>query len=177
VAPQALDAWQLVDLGKVDILTEINQGETLGEDYELKLNISAINTAPSVATIRLYDLILIPTDEWYAQLDASYLSGRLTSTTTLLAMLDANSYINPKVEMRADRNSASDFATGTALGIQATWIPITNHYPVLQAGKQQRLWFLLVNQAIGGVQQALPWTLSSIQIFAVPRYNSMRGTE
>ena len=135
-----LNDWQLLDFGGVDIpASGLFSSSDLGDETELVVQVWS-----SVASlkVRLYDLILIPTDEW--ALDAVDKALEDDSGVANGYFLDADSVTYPKRDIRAlVRQTGSDL-------IRSVYQTNTPGPAMLQANADQRLWFLTARGCVLG---------------------------
>jgi hypothetical protein len=135
-----LNDWQLLDFGSVDIpASGLLSSTDLADETELVIQIwSSIASL----TVNLYDLILIPTDEW--ALDAVDKALEDDSGVTNGYLLDVDSVIYPKRDIRAlVRQTGSD-------RLRSVYQPNTPGPAILQANADQRLWFLTARGVVSG---------------------------
>ena len=126
------------------------------------IDASNLNAAPG--DLYIYDLILLPVDEW--AIDVQTQASGLHDDIQTLTYLDIDSVGVPKVDARTIlRLKADDTAV-------VEWIRISSGASILQANVDQRLWFLMDN--IGG--GALIEIANTIQAFNNWRYQAMRGS-
>ena len=90
------------------------------------------------ATIRIYDIVLLPADEWV---------GTFAATPT--ALMEACLYDGRRAEIdgitnpRQYRALLQTIVSDTTGTIDAEWFRIASSAPVIQSNRWQRLWFLL----------------------------------
>jgi len=157
----------LVDLGTFIIPTVLARTRNVG-DLRLSVQVGATDAGPIVT--RLYDLILMPIDEWAGDFN------NLSATTYLPvigdgAYLEAGSITIPKRTITAYHYDANG-------AVQDVYLPISSGEAILQANKDQRLWFLewtrtsVSNPALGDSE---PCIALKISLYKAQRYFSMRG--
>lgn len=155
------DEINLIDFGELTIFPgKIPQGAILG-DVTISILIGNTNSA---SVLRLYDLILIPVDEWATDTKRRSASDTLSTEYTL--ELDAISAPKdaPLAILRED-------ASGNAV---ATYKALNNELPLLQANAEQRLWFLFEEDTVGTLRSQFH-TAAAIQLLKVDRFLSFRG--
>lgn len=135
-----LNDWQLIDFGQIALpsastLSQFDLGETTLLSIQGWAGVSGL-------VVYLYDLILIPTDEW----SGDFVDRGLSQDSTVQngCLLDIDSLGFPKVEIRAlSRSHLSDF-------VRAVYEPIVNGPAVLQPNSNQRLYFLSARGIVTG---------------------------
>jgi len=132
--------WQLLDFGRVVIpASGVLGASDLGDEAALVVQIWS---SEATLVVNLYDLILIPTDEWAGDFtDNAYEDDSGVSNDKLL---DVDSVGLPKVDIRSMvREADSDFIT-------SIYLPVTPEPAILQANADQRLWFLTARAVVTG---------------------------
>jgi len=156
---------ELLDMGIV------NLGAKSGGTIE-SIVLSIDGFGDGAADIDIYDLILLPVDEWAGDLldfDKKGLSARLGGRRQIASgtYLRADG-TNPKIDVQSTtRLQGTD-------NIAHFWQSVTAAPPVLQANASQRLWFLEAGLSLV-LNQSKFEIAGSVQLTAVQRYNSMRG--
>lgn len=161
----AIATWQLIDLGSF-ILPPSSQlkATDLGNQMQIVLQI----WSSAARTVYLFDIALVPTDEWSADL----VDGVLAAGSEVGAgqQMDVDSISNPKSILRAlVRAAGSD--TGY---ISSIYQPIASGPAILQSNAEQRL-FVLCAKYQSGVWYSLPSTAHFAKLEAAFRYFSLRG--
>jgi len=128
----------------------------------------------AAATAYFYDLILIPVDEWAIDAEEpAKNTGALGYTNDYWSHWECDGIRNQRTLL--------SYLIGNVSGkISRYWKPITNGIPILQTGKQQRLWFLATrcdDYADTDDQRADSEICSSIQIWKTQRYSTLRGDQ
>ena len=130
--------------------------------------------ATAAATAYFYDLILIPIDEWAVDAEDGSKNANSTGYTN-------DYWSHYEVDgIRNSRNLLSYLIANASGKIARYWRPITNGIPILQTGKQQRLWFLMArNDDYADVDdtRANPGLCASIQVWKQQRYTTLRGDQ
>jgi hypothetical protein len=146
-----------VDMGTLDIPGNSN---LLTSDIITEFRIMILSTVDDATPdLYIYDLILIPTDEW---------SGQFVSNTSIF--FDWTQYIdsveNPKTNIRS-------FATDSADTVAGFSSVRSNGSVVLNPNSNFRLWFISLSQSSGSDDE---WGINhEIEITANQRYLSHRG--
>jgi hypothetical protein len=135
-----LNDWQLLDLGGVDIpASGLFSSDDLADETELVIQVWS---SVAALTVNLYDLILIPTDEW--ALDAVDKALRSNSGVANGYLLDVDSVTYPKRDIKVfTRQVGSD-------RVRSTYQTNTPGPAILQANADQRLWFLTARGVVLG---------------------------
>ena len=156
--------YAVLDMGKIDL------GPTgslaAGDDtFSSSITVRLANSNAAPGDFFLYDLILIPVDEWAA--GCSYTDPvRYLERTRYL---DIDAVGHPKNTHRCFiRNVSGD-------AIRTNWIANAPGPPMLQANARQRLWFF--HQFLDtGYWHADIEIADTIKIYANQQYLTMRGT-
>jgi hypothetical protein len=164
--------WDVLDLGSVFLRA------TLGAtDYFQSLNLQIWARGNTTTQVNLYDLILIPADEWIGDMSdpqATLYSnlGYRQHPTTTWRYLDANDISFPKDAYLVLRRVVND---RVQLNWQAGWVKP----PCIWPAGAQRLWFLMseyLTSSIPAEEMGRPSTTHSVQIDRVRQYHSLRGS-
>jgi hypothetical protein len=159
--------WQLLDLGSFIFPTAsaLNVTEA-GNSMAITLQV----WSSAARTVNLYDLALLPSDEWIADVvDPALLAA--PSGVSAGYTLDVDSVSFPKQERRAlVRLNGADNGL-----VKALYSPMAVGPAVLQADASQHLYALAARYS-AGVWYSEPWLLHSARLQAVFRYLSMRGS-
>ena len=154
--------YQLLDLGMITVSSrDVRPGITPGLTVMFVFGI----TTSAAAAMDLYDIILIPVDEW---------SGDMTYPYMIVdgdSYLDIDSALNPKVLI-------------SCLHMDNVWPAFYNYIyqahasnPIcLQPNTSQSLWGLAVLDNTG-VPTANPWIFWSLEVENIARYLTNRGSE
>ncbi len=162
--PQVNTDFQIADFGIIEI-----QPRAPGDNYgAIKFEIEVVTTTVD-QEIYFYDLILMPVDEWATDaVDESGLAAR-TGAVGNGDLLDIDSVTYPRAVDQAILRQVSD---GRIIGY------FQNRQPgpvLLQANRDQRLWFLALMYETG-TELSAPIAIShSVQVYRVQRYLSARG--
>jgi hypothetical protein len=164
--------WELLDFGQVTI--PLSEAVLSVNNFRFEIEMESTSGAPPDAY--LYDLIVMPIDEWsgdYVDPTPGYANstsvGRVGAATSTTRSLDADALIFPKKRRALVRRDDQDDVVSIYQAIAVTG-------PILQANRDQRLWFLSTRADSGPVWTTEPEIGSSVQIEATKRYYSMRGS-
>jgi hypothetical protein len=158
---------ELLDFGQITLpgvpLAPADSGDF--PSFFLRIQASATSATPS---LRFYDLILMPVDEWSGEFLAPAETGAYSLDDE--TSLDIDSVLNPHVPIRTFIRSD----IGLATDLIAPWRTIDNGPAILQANVNQRLWFLPARK-LNNAWLADFEALAHIQITRNQRYFSARG--
>lgn len=165
VFPSLSGEWEALDLGEVTIPTaQVSRlGNNLGDS--LKLTVQGYCTATGTG-LTLYDVVLIPVDEWAADSLSPEPSTSDVAKIKGGAVLDIDSVTNPKASIIATNRTGGDL-------IVARYQAINNGPVMLQVGVKQRLWFL--GMSYESFWRSAPEIAGSVQVFKQQRYLAYRG--
>lgn len=162
---QSTNPWQVLDFGAIEFpgppLTSAEVSQSSG------FIIQAYSTS-ATPDAYLYDLILIPVDEWAGDFGAR--SEESEDSVQLIDYLDVDS-LEPRYPVRAlVRTESGDY-------VKTRWASITNGPAILQPNVDQRLWFFSMELRTDSSPelQAPPYHGFSIQLYRNQRYYSYRG--
>jgi len=163
------DDWQLLDFGSINIDT--NYGGFTPSDVIFV--VEASGNGSSNAT--LYDLIVLPTDEWAtdsidkANTLNTFAGSRNLATTARSQVVNMDN-ISDTRRPRVSVHSADET-------LRAIWQGIQPEGPFLLPKTRQRLWFCSTryNSLSTMDQQSEPCVCGSVQVFANERYMLLRG--
>lgn len=165
VYPTANKEWEAVDFGQLAISTrEIAcMGGSLSD--QMQIVVQGYTTA-TARQLYLYDVVLMPIDEW--AIDA-YIPDLTPVGTPQIAnqnFLDVDSITNPKIAISAlNRNPA---------GLIVSKYQAVNNGPmILQANKDQRLWFMVLHW--NDYWASYPEAPGSVQVYKQQQYLAYRG--
>lgn len=165
VYPTTLAQYEMLDFKNLIISNK--QRASLNGNISDRLQIAIQGYATStLKPITLYDLILIPTDEW--ALDAIVPETVTTATPEIIThnILDIDSIGNPKVSLLvANRNPNGQ--------IVSQFQAINNGPAILQKAADQRYWF--VNMTYENFWKGYPEILGSVQVDKQQQYLGFRG--
>lgn len=169
---QTTTIFELLDFGQVSIPPAgVLKTTELGDSTEIRIQASAASGTPD---LRLYDLILIPVDEYAIDAvdKANETDSDVGRSGSKDKYLNLDSLTNPKENIRA---LVQIFGSGFVTSIYG---PIAPGELFLQANKEQRLWFLAAKTSATGTAFywiSPPEISHSIQILKNERYLSVRG--
>lgn len=164
--PVATD-FRLWDLGPIHLPSASLGAAQLSD--QMTITIQGYATATGNAA-KLYDLILLPVDEWAGDFAHTNLTNaNLPSGIYGGEQLDVDSITNPKATLSVYNRAASGL-------IKAIYQPISNGQAFLQMGQQQRLWFLASQYDFSGSSWgALPAVAGTVRVNKVQQYLGLRG--
>lgn len=126
--------WQLLDFGQINIpVTGILKSTELPDETAIVIQIAS--AASTELRVDLYDVVLIPVDEWSGDFVDNALED--DSGVAYRYLLDVDSLAYPKRDIRSLVRTAN-----VVERMRAVYQPITNGPAVLQANADQKLWFL-----------------------------------
>jgi hypothetical protein len=163
--------FELIDLGKARI--DSKRGGTVSADVVF----SILLTGNGATDCDLYDLILMPVDEWACDaLDTrndyfSRVDRYLSAGTYYPRYLDIDGLTYPKQTSALVKDVATDQYI-------LPYYYVSPGDPIVQANARQRLWFLCVRYDATGTiyNTADPEITNRIQISRTQRYYSRRGS-
>lgn len=153
---------RLLDMGQftIGIQNFLNLNE-LGDDVHFNLY---TKSSASSQTLKLFELILIPVDEWTGYFEDTSHSGGLTNNNSL--DIDSASFFKRKLRSMV-KYRGSELVT-------AAWRPSASGPLTVQAGKQQRFYFL--SELWNGEYMASPFTqVHQVQLYTHERFLGLRG--
>lgn len=165
IFPTTGQEWEVLDFGQISIPTiqVAQQAGNVGD--QLSLIVQGYNTATGVG-LQLFDLILIPHDEWATDAIAPELATTATTDVKGSYYMDLDSLSNPKANFMAlNRNAAGQ--------IVSRYQAINNGPAILQRGRTQRLWFL--GMSYENFWRGYPEIAGSVEVFKQQRYLGFRG--
>lgn len=164
--PTALSQYEVIDFEQIIISNR--QVSSLAGTLSDQLQLVIQGYCDTLSRpITLYDLILIPVDEWALDALVPETSSVGTPEISVNNYLDIDSIANPKVNISvANRNSAGL--------IVAQYQAINNGPVILQKNATQRYWFL--GMTYESFWKANPEIIESIQVFKQQQYLGFRGS-
>jgi hypothetical protein len=166
---------EVADFGRV-----VLQGEVYGRDAEeaiyVYLHFYMECTVAAARNAWLYDVILIPTDEWYCKTIVDSESGDILDTERYL---DVDSVTTPKDRRKCVVRDVT--ATSGYYKIRYPWTRQGAGPAILQANVTQRMWFFSFQSTTLGPPPSgrfigtFPLS-ASVRCLATARYLSMRGS-
>ena len=157
--------FEVLDLG--NILIPPSSMMSGSDRVTINLRLQAYGNAASNCSI--YDLILIPVDEWAGD----FLDTSKSTSTAVGSRGDAEHYLDvdsitfPKEMIKSLVRDSTDQVRGA-------YQPIVASKAILQANAAQRLWFFAIEQT-ANADFANPAIANTIQVFSNDRYLSARG--
>ena len=154
---QTNNNWELVDMGRVS-LPPIGIAHPTFDIFNLLVEVT--DAVAGSTDVKLYDLILLPIDEW---------AGSFSNTETNAEVdeglfLDVNSISDPKRLITAVNRVA---ATGN---IFTAYQVIANDHALVQANATQRMYHLFADDKI-----SYPCISCAVWLFTNQQYLNMRG--
>lgn len=160
-----LSNWEAVDFGQLAISTQQVSSQVGSLPDEMKIVVQGYCNALS-KPLTLYDVVLIPIDEWAADARVPELVTTGSPEIDVNDYLDIDSITNPKV-------SISAFNRNPAGLIISRYQNVSNGPVIFQKNKDQRLWFL--NLTYENYWRGYPEVVGSVQIFKQQQYLGFRG--
>lgn len=170
---QTTTAFEVLDFGEITLpVSGSFKSSDLADITEIRIQASAASGTPD---LYLYDLILIPVDEW--AIDAVDATNSNVSDVGrsggIAKLLDVDSITDPRIDIKTLVRTADVGGL-----ITAEYNPITNGPAILQANATQRLWFFAMQTSATGASYswlAPPEIVHSVQIFKNEGYLGQRG--
>jgi hypothetical protein len=169
---QTTTAFEVLDFGEISLPVSGSFLPTdLADTTEIRIQASAASGTPD---LYLYDLILIPVDEWAVDAvdKANEDDSDVGRSGDISKLLDIDSVTDPRIDIKTlVRMIGNELIT-------AEYDPITNGGAILQANAQQRLWFFAMQTSTTGSSYywiAPPEIAHSIQVYKNERYLGQRG--
>ncbi len=153
---------RLLDLGQITIgLNRMLSLAETGDQIYFNLQVSSSATTSNV---EIFELILLPIDEWIGYFEDTTLAGPLTYGNNL--SIDSATY--PKRKLRALIKTHGSGLVGNV------WRPTASGPVIAQPGKTQRYYFL--GQMWNGEYMASPFTMvHQVKLFKHDRFLGLRG--
>lgn len=166
---------EVADFGRINLFPW-TYGIAASSAYRIYLNIQMANYAAAAKTCYVYDLVLVPCDEWYAAFNLDALGDSLRDEL----YLDADSASYPKARGTAVLREG-DWRGSAANSVQFPWARYAAGPNILQANESQRLHFFFRDYHSylpPTLPQLADWLLAcSVRVSGVERYKSMRGID
>lgn len=158
-------AFELLDFGTMTFSAKNNQGD----ESIIAIQAKNVNGPSPTVDARLYDIILIPVDEW--AIDAVDNSGG--GGSDIGNINGVGRYL--EVDSTSQLESISAIVKDTNNKITSIYTPVANGQAILRTSTSQRIWFL--SARIGGSSEWIsePWVAHSIQLFRNEQFLGMRG--
>ena len=167
---QVFSNWSVLDFGRV-VLPPGGAHPRL-TPAQLSINLWVECVAAGAHTATFYDVILMPVDEWFADLQENLTPSSLSVDQLEYGIpLEFASTLYPKIPLHS---WMINDGTGR---LWAHYIPYTPGPAVIQANADQRLWWFVLRTPTGSVDRrfAEPWLVGRLRAHIVARYQSMRG--
>ena len=161
---------QLLDFGEITLGPQVSiYPNTMNNTY---VNIEC--GASAAGSADLYELILIPVDEWAIDSEDMFKStGASLYTNDYLTYLNVDAIQNQRQLLSHLHRISND-------AIMRYWRPITNGIPILRSGKHQRLWLLSArfdDYADADDIRADSEICHTVQVWRNQRYTTLRGDQ
>lgn len=161
--------FQLIDLGAIDIVTQLEQ--EIPNEVQIQIHLN--NTAAAAPGVTLFDVAIIPTDEWTAEFVANdieaAIQGQVDARRTYLD-------VDPLSHPRQTPTSAFVKIRDTTR-VHNIMQVISSQTPILQENKDQRIWFLGARKNTSSPYEwrSYPYSAGTAWIYDVLRYLAGRG--
>jgi hypothetical protein len=157
--------FQLLDLGEVTLppVLSVSPDDTLDE---IRIGIFLDNT-DATTNLYLYDLILIPVDEW-----AGDFRHKATASTQL--DIQSDNFLDVDSIRYSRRSIRAQIRDGASENVILRYQSIVNGSARLRDNNQQRLWFLF-DKPGSSTEVSSPTFGGTVQLFRNQRYLSLRG--
>jgi hypothetical protein len=158
--------YETIDLGNIDIPGGylLATGETF-DQVTISIQVGCTDGAPA-GVVNIYELIVLPLDEWACQAGSVDQSGVSLLYTDYLKL---DSIEVPHMMFRSVECAESDD------DVIAYWRPIHTAPAILQANADQKLWFFTAGAYVVTGLASSYWDAYSVQMFRVNRYLGLRG--
>ena len=157
---------QILDLGAIEIPGRYPVGPNMRNQFILWIRGNCINAG---ATWTLYDLVLIPTDEW--AVDVRLSNYAMSSRYDVPVQIDSLTYPDQFLTTRCYVEGA------TYNTFYSWWTSIKNNHAMLHPNSQQRLWTLAMRETSGGVLTCEHEIAHTITVTRADRYLIPRGDQ
>jgi hypothetical protein len=161
--------WQLLDFGTMTIppTSAIDSSEVTSNLY-IYVQIRATRAISVPGDVYFYDLILMPVDEWAADVlhDPDWACD---GAVNMDEYLDIDSIAYPK---HSPRTFIRELSNDRVFSLPQL---ITNGDHILQANSRQKLWFLIQSCKLGDTREAEIEITNKVRVFRNQQYQSMRG--
>lgn len=171
---QSTSQFELVDLGRIAIpASDVYTSSDIGDTTTITVQVR--NASGAARTVRVYDVILIPVDEWAVDaIDRVNSNNSVIGRPNLIGtFLDIDGLKHPKRSIRSVVRNV-DFAEA----MKSIYLPVSVSHPLLQANTSQRIWTLCPTTSATGssyVWIAYPWTAHGVKLEYNPCYLGIRG--
>ena len=158
--------FEVLDLGNIILPTS----SMLSTSDRMSLNIRLQAYGNAATDFFIYDLILVPVDEWAGDfVETSKSAGvAVGSRGDAGHYLDVDSITFPKEMIKS-------LVRDSGAQVRGAYQPIVASKAILQANAAQRLWFFAIEQT-AAADLANPAIANTIQVFSNDRYLSARGS-
>lgn len=171
-APAAgANKYQLIELGDITIPTDIKGINQI----IFQLGIAPVNG--SGKTIYVYDIILMPADEWFGYFQGFYTLNKEPVLTGIPTALDIDPLTFPRSGVKAH---LEEDVWGSPIFVDG-WRVVSSGKPKLQLGRDQQIWFLMDKYDATDTDNppnstnSYPEVAASPRIFRQSRFLGSRG--
>lgn len=166
IYPTTIADWEVLDFGQLAISTRQIACQAGSLADEMKIVIQGYATFTN-KELNLYDLVLIPIDEWGIDARIPELNTSGSPEIVVNNYLDIDSITNPKIAVSAYNRTPAGL-------IVSKYQNISNGPVMFQKNKDQRLWFLAMTYE--SYWKSYPETLGSVKVFKQQQYLGFRGS-
>jgi hypothetical protein len=167
---ESLNAWGVLDFGRIVLPPAgIVAPDTV---VQLYIVVEIVNGA-AAASLKLFDLVLMPADEWLADV-----SENITATSTTGEPAVSQYVIDLDSQSDLRRNLLAYVKNASTMRVVTGYTPYSVGPAMLQANADQRLWFFMGRNATRTtIPRAYNQELSAtIRLYRAQHYLSMRGS-
>lgn len=166
--------FEVLDFGQVTLpASGVFKSDDIADTTEIRIQCSSVSGTP---TVGIYDIILIPTDEWVGDFvdRANEDDSDVGFSNSVPKYLDVDSATDPRNPVKAlVRRVDNSYITSKYRAI--------SNKAILQANSQQRLWFFFMQTSATGTSSYVWLAPASIEagisVYAVMRYLLLRGNQ
>lgn len=161
--------WQALDFGRI----VLPPGGIVAPDTVAQLYIVVeISTTDAASTVCLWDLVLMPADEWLADIAENITTASSTGEPAVSQyVIDVDSHSDLRRNLLAYVKNASTMRVVTG------YIPYSVGPAMLQANADQRLWFFMGrNHTLTTIPRRFEQEMAAtVRLYRAQHYLSMRG--
>lgn len=167
--PPTTNDFQIMDMGRITLpVSNLIRQSEIPDSTVIALQCTAASGTPN---LYVYDLILIPTDEWAGEFVDTV--NTADSAVEQGKMLEIDSLKDPKqtIIAKVKTSDANEF-------ISSIWQTNANGPAILQANSSQRLWFLCARTSAAASTEwvSYPNTVHAVKVYKNEQYLGMRGS-